>query len=47
MNKIELTAEEIITILEVARRAGKDRDGDILHLYVHQDHGIVLVCDGE
>jgi len=38
--ELYLTDEETAVVLKIAKRAGKDRDGDILHIYVQDDHGI-------
>lgn len=36
-----LTKEETVIILGIAKRAGKDRDGDILRFFVEEDKEIV------
>ena len=36
-NPGDLTKREIEVILKIAKRVGKDRDGDILHFYVQED----------
>ena len=42
-NPGDLTKREIEVILKIAKRVGKDRDGDILHFYVQEDQNIATV----